>query len=81
MLPGLERSEKRQLATEVLWNALPVASAIRQGKIESIDNCLQTGKAEGMVTFDESVRQLFRAGRISRAVAEKNVGDTALLHR
>ena len=81
MMPGLERKEKRQLATEVLWNALPVASAIRQGKIESIDNCLQTGKAEEMVTFDESVRQLFKAGKISRSVAEKNLGDAAILHR
>src|SRR5438105_2671638 len=52
LLPGLERGAKRQLATEVLWNTHPVASAIRQAKIESIDNCLQTGKAEGMVTFD-----------------------------
>src|SRR5439155_13913352 len=69
------------LAIEVLWNTHPVASAIRQAKIESIDNCLQTGRAEGMVTFDESVRQLLRAGRITRAVADQNVSDTGLLHR
>lgn len=81
LLPGIERGEKRQLATEVLWNTHPVASAIRQAKIESIDNCLVTGRADGMMTFDESVRQLLKAGKISRAVAEKNVSDTALLHR
>jgi len=81
LLPGTERGAKRQLAIEVLWNTHPVASAIRQAKIESIDNCLQTGRAEGMVTFDESVRQLLRAGRITRHVAEQNVSDTGLLHR
>ena len=77
----LSHGEKRQLAIEVLWNTHPVASAIRQAKIESIDNCLQTGKAEGMVTFDESVRQLLKAGRISKATAEQNVSDTGLLYR
>ena len=81
LLPGTERGEKRQLAIEVLWNTHPVASAIRQAKIESIDNCLQTGKAEGMVTFDESVRQLMKSGRISKATAEQNVSDTGLLYR
>jgi twitching motility protein PilT len=81
LLPGVERSEKRQLAIEVLWNTHAVASAIRQAKIESIDNCLVTGRADGMQTFDESVRQLFKAERISRAVAEKNVSDASLLFR
>jgi twitching motility protein PilT len=81
LLPGLERGAKRQLAIEVLWNTHPVASAIRQAKIESIDNCLVTGRADGMITFDESVRQLLKAGKISRAVAEKNVTDASLLYR
>ena len=81
LLPGVDRAEKRQLAIEVLWNTHAVASAIRHAKIESIDNCLQTGKAEGMVTFDESVRQLWKAGRISKATAEQNVSDTGLLYR
>src|SRR5207302_6985211 len=39
LLPGTEHGGKRQLAIEVLWNTHPVASAIRQAKIESIDNC------------------------------------------
>ena len=81
LLPGNDRAAKRQLAIEVLWNTHPVASAIRQGKVESIDNCMVTGRADGMLTFDESVRQLFKAGRIARAVAEKNVSDPGLLFR
>jgi twitching motility protein PilT len=81
LLPGTERGEKRHLALEVLWVTHPVASAIRTGKVESIDNYLVTGRAEGMVTFDESVRQLLKAGKITRGVAEQNVSDTSLLYR
>jgi twitching motility protein PilT len=80
-LPGVERGGKRHLALEVLWVTHPVAAAIRTGKIEGIDNNIVTGRADGMVTFDESVRQLLLAGKISRAVAEQNVSDPKLLFR
>jgi twitching motility protein PilT len=81
LLPGAERGAKRQLALEVLWNTHPIASAIRMGKIESIDNYIVTGREEGMVTFDESVRQLLKAGLITRPVAEQNVTDRSVLNR
>ncbi|HEY1191008.1 MAG TPA: PilT/PilU family type 4a pilus ATPase [Gemmata sp.] len=79
LLPSVQKNEKRHLALEVMWNTHPVASAIRQNKIESIDNCILTGRDEGMWTCDESVRVLFRAGKISRAVAEQNVRDVKYL--
>ena len=81
LLPDLERGAKRHLALEVLWNTYPIASAIRTGKVESIDNYLLTGRDEGMVSFDESVRQLLRAGKITREVAEQNVRELAVLNR
>jgi twitching motility protein PilT len=81
LLPGATRGAKRQLALEVLWNTHPVASAIRSGKVESIDNCIVTGREDGMVTFDESVRRLLAAGKITRSVAEQNVSDASLLNR
>ncbi|HSQ56256.1 MAG TPA: PilT/PilU family type 4a pilus ATPase [Gemmata sp.] len=81
LLPGTERGGKRSLAIEVLWNTHPIASAIRTGKIESIDNYLVTGREEGMITFDESVRRLFNSGHISRAIAEQNVSDPSVLRR
>ena len=34
-----------------------------------------------MVSFDESVRQLLQAGKITREVAEQNVSDLAVLNR
>jgi twitching motility protein PilT len=81
LLPDVKRGAKRHLALEVLWNTHPVAAAIRLGKVESIDTCLVTGRAEGMVSFDESVRQLLRAGKITRDTAEQNVNDVSVLNR
>jgi twitching motility protein PilT len=79
LLPGVNKAEKRHLALEVMWNTHPIASAIRTNKIESIDNYIQTGRDEGMFTFDESVKQLLRAGKITRKVAEENVRDVSYL--
>jgi twitching motility protein PilT len=79
LLPGIDKASKRHLALEVMWNTLPIASAVRTNKIESIDNYIQTGRDEGMFTFDESVKQLLRAGKITRATAEANVRDVNYL--
>jgi twitching motility protein PilT len=81
LLPDVERGAKRHLALEVMWNTYPIASAIRTGKVESIDNYLLTGRDEGMVSFDESVRLLLRAGQITREVAEQNARDVSMLNR
>jgi twitching motility protein PilT len=81
LLPGTTRGSKRQLALEVLWNTNPVGAAIRQAKVESIDTCIITGRDDGMVSFDESVRQLYRAGKIDRETAEQNMRDPGLLNR
>ncbi|HEY2787086.1 MAG TPA: PilT/PilU family type 4a pilus ATPase [Fimbriiglobus sp.] len=81
LLPGTTRGAKRHLAVEVLWNTHPIANAIRNGKVESIDNYILTGREEGMIGFDETVRQLYRAGKITKATAEQNVSDLSALNR
>ena len=81
LLPALERGAKRHLALEVLWNTHPIAASIRTGKVESIDNYLLTSRDDGMVSFDESVRQLLRSGLINREVAEQNVREVSFLNR
>jgi twitching motility protein PilT len=81
LLPDVERGAKRHLALEVLWNIHPVASAIRQGKLESIDNYLVTNRSDGMVSFDESIRRLLADGLITREVADRNVRDPSVLNR
>ena len=81
LLPDLERGQKRHLALEVLWNTRPIAAAIRNGKVESIDNYLLTSREDGMISFDESLRQLLRAGKITSEVAEQNVHNLTVLNR
>jgi twitching motility protein PilT len=81
LLPDVERGGRRHLALEVMWNIYPIASAIRSGKVESIDNYLLTNREDGMISFDESVRQLLQAEKITRAVAEQNVRELAVLNR
>ncbi len=81
LLPNVEPGQKRVLALEIMFNNVPIASAIRFGKIESLDNNILTGRADGMVTLSESVKRLFRAGRIIRETAEHYVSDKAFLHR
>jgi twitching motility protein PilT len=81
LLSDVERGAKRHLALEVLWNTNPIASAIRTGKLESVDNYLLSGREDGMVRFDESVRQLLRDKKITLAVAQQNVRDAGELKR
>ena len=81
LLPGIQSGTKRHLAIEVLWNTNPISIAIRNNKIESIDTYLLTNRDEGMLSFDESIRLLMRAGKITREVAEQNVRELAVLNR
>ena len=81
LLPSTEQGAKRHLALEVLWNTNPIAAAIRVGKVESIDNYLLTGRDDGMLSIDESIRLLLRAGKITREVAEQNAREVSLLNR
>jgi twitching motility protein PilT len=81
LLPDVEVGSKRHLAIEVLMNAGPIPTAIRNSKLESIDNYLITNRNEGMLSFDESIRNLLNQGLISREVAESNVRELAILNR
>jgi twitching motility protein PilT len=81
LLPSARAGDKRTLALEILFNNAPVASAIRVGKIESIDNCIQTGRADGMVTLSEAIKRHFQSGSISQETAEQFVADKAFLWR
>lgn len=81
LLPSAEPGSKRQLALEILWNTHPIAVAIRTGKVESIDNYLLTSRDDGMLSFDESLRQLLKAGKITRETAEQHVREATVLNR
>jgi twitching motility protein PilT len=68
LLPAKE--PRRQLACfEVLKNSMAVANMIRDEKTYQIPSAMQIGRSHGMQTFDEALRSLLTAGRISPEVA------------
>ncbi len=81
LLPSILPNSKRELAIEILFNNSPVASAIRQGKLESLDNNIQTGAKAGMISLDESIKRLLTTGLISNDTAARYVSDAAYLWR
>ncbi len=79
LLPSNFPDQKRELALEVMFNTPAISASIRLGKIESIDNCIQTSKVDGMYLLDDSIRTLLRENRISRETASQFVSDVRSL--
>jgi twitching motility protein PilT len=56
----------RALALELLVNSASVGATIRDGKTFMLPGIMQTGKNVGMVTMDESLRNLYSKGLITQ---------------
>ena len=68
LLPGKEKH--RQVACfEVLRNTVAVANMIREEKTYQIPSAMQIGRSQGMQTFDEALKGLLAAGRITAEAA------------
>ncbi len=61
--------QQRELALEILFASNAISSGIRSGKLETIDTGITTGRAEGMVTLDESLRRLVEENSITEETA------------
>jgi twitching motility protein PilT len=68
LLPAKE-PRKQVAAYEVLRNTVAVANMIREEKTFQIPSAMQIGKSQGMLTFDDALRTLVTAGRISGETA------------
>jgi len=55
----------RACALEILINTPAVSNLIRQGKIDQLENAMQSGAAQGMRTMDTAIQQLLDAGTIT----------------
>ncbi len=62
----------RVLVTEVFKNTLSMAHLIRKNAVHQMQMVIETGKKEGMSTFDSHLRALTDAGVITREEAEQN---------
>lgn len=79
LLPNAAPGEKRELALEVMINTNPIAAAIRMGRIDSLDNAMLTGRKDGMILLDDSIKSLYRDARITRDTAERFISEKKLL--
>jgi len=75
LLTSTAPGEKRVLALEVMTVNHAVRAAIRNGKIESLESAIQTGKRDGMLPLDDSLEQLAATGRISVETARRYAKD------
>ncbi|HTW75049.1 MAG TPA: PilT/PilU family type 4a pilus ATPase [Steroidobacteraceae bacterium] len=56
-------------ALEILINTSATANLIRQGKLDQLENVMQSGAQTGMRTMDSAIQQLLDAGTITGAEA------------
>jgi len=68
LLPSKE-PRKQVAAFEVLRNTVAVANMIREEKTFQIPSAMQIGKSQGMQTFDDALKGLVAAGKISGETA------------
>ena len=68
LLPA-KQARKQVAAFEVLRNTVAVANMIREEKTFQIPSAMQIGKSQGMQTFDDALKGLVTAGRISGEAA------------
>jgi len=65
LIPNIDGSG-RELALELLVNTPAVSNCIREGKTYMLPGIMQTGKNVGMITMDDSLRELYVKGKISQ---------------
>lgn len=71
----------RVMALEVLVNTPAVGNCIREGKTFMLGGVMQTGKNVGMITMDDSLRNLYASGLISREECESRAEDKILMKK
>ena len=70
LIPGVDG--KYALATEVLVNSPYSAEVIRKGHFQDLKDIIEKSAVDGMHTFDQSLADLYKQGRISREMALDN---------
>jgi twitching motility protein PilT len=65
----------RCVALEILLNPSAAANLIRQGKLEQLENVMQSSGREGMCTMDGSLKKLYEDGLITGEEAYLNAYD------
>jgi twitching motility protein PilT len=72
----LPRADKpgRVAAIEVMVNTKATGNLIREGKTFQIPSAMQTGRRDGMITYESAIEDLLKRGLISKKVAAEFLG-------
>jgi len=71
----IESKDKgRVAAREVLFNNAAISNLIRENNISQIKSAIQTGAKDGMVSMENSIKQLVKDGWIDKDIAERRTG-------
>ena len=73
LVPG--RDGGRVVAAEVMVATPAIRNLVREGKTHQIYSAIQTGAKHGMVSMDQSLANLIRAGRITMEAAVERCAD------
>ena len=79
----IQRADKRGrvAALEILINVPAVSNMIRQGKLDQLENAMQSGAAHGMRTMDSAIQELLDKNVITgRAAFEKAINKQRFEH-
>ncbi len=60
---------KREVVFEVMTVNPAIQNLIRDGRTHQIDNAIYGGTDKGMLSMDNELQRMFRAGRITRDIA------------
>ncbi|HLS05253.1 MAG TPA: PilT/PilU family type 4a pilus ATPase [Wenzhouxiangella sp.] len=71
LIPSIDGG-RRQVALEVLLNSPLIQEKIRKGRIEDLKEIMKNSTHHGMVTFDQSLHNLYQEGLISYDEALKH---------
>ncbi len=80
LVPNIDRNG-RELALEIMLSNHAISSLIRDGKASQIQNMIQLNNSNGMVTMDQSLISLFRAGKIDEYTMLKYCVDQQEVRR
>jgi twitching motility protein PilT len=79
----IQRSDKRGrvAALEILINIPAVSNLIRQGKLDQLENTMQSGAQHGMRVMDSAIQELLDKGQITgRSAFEKSINKQRFEH-
>ncbi len=74
LIPHVD-GNSRVLALEYLVNTPAVSNCIREGKTFMLSGIMQTGKNVGMITMDDSLKDLYNKGHISQEECMSRAND------